>query len=527
MVGVQGERALSEVIGFLMIVALLTILFSMYILYVIPLQGRDAEIAHMDQVKEQFTGLKMDTDSLLVNKRVNYPIQRMIPLGTTGSGAGGSFSIIPMQGFSGSSGTLEVNTRDPGLGTVEIYLMGTAVSTMLDEGDARVEYSIDNIPLEPSDSSISIDPTHFLISYNVTSPPKYPNESETLAIYSPNKDNQNWSVSAQVIDRYEQGTVNEALLLSNPCDLTLSIKKKGRSTIDNLTIATNVSASGNPYIINLYDWTYGLADSLKGTYNFTYSVNGDPESTEFAIGQLAYTPIPDYIILPDNEFANSGNPAVTHPLSRFQYVSQNRYWLNQEYQYQWGAMFVNQSDGSSVLFTPPISIEYADNAIQVRLTDIILETYSPHVPDSSIGGSQNNPVLLTMNELTSSINGYTLLDGQTNANYVFLAIRCTNEQEAKKWEKTFTIIKNNAIRSNYGTLSNQDIAVTNITGENTAIFCVARDTDPPGFDLSAIVSGKATVGDVLTALNGSVNEEHLKIDYQRANISVSLYNLAL
>ena len=45
-----------------MIIALLGILFSMYLLYIVPLQGRDSEISHMNKVKEQFTGITLDVN---------------------------------------------------------------------------------------------------------------------------------------------------------------------------------------------------------------------------------------------------------------------------------------------------------------------------------------------------------------------------------------------------------------------------------------------------------------------------------
>ena len=93
----KQEQGLSEVIGFLMIIALLGILFSMYLLYIVPLQGRDSEISHMNKVKEQFTGITLDINSLIVNEKLNYPIQRVISLGSGQEGSTGALSIFPVQ----------------------------------------------------------------------------------------------------------------------------------------------------------------------------------------------------------------------------------------------------------------------------------------------------------------------------------------------------------------------------------------------------------------------------------------------
>jgi hypothetical protein len=111
MVGRDKEPGLSEVIGFLMIVALLGILFSMYLLYVVPIQGKDAEIAHMKYVSQQFIDLKSDIDSLIINERVNVPIARSFELGTLASTGQGALSVIPIQGFIEAAGTLVVNQQ--------------------------------------------------------------------------------------------------------------------------------------------------------------------------------------------------------------------------------------------------------------------------------------------------------------------------------------------------------------------------------------------------------------------------------
>ena len=124
----KQEQGLSEVIGFLMIIALLGILFSMYLLYIVPLQGRDSEISHMNKVKEQFTGITLDVNSLIVNEKKEYPLQRVISLGSWQEGSTGALSIFPVQSYFGSSGTLSVDSRDPNpeLGSINFNLNATA-----------------------------------------------------------------------------------------------------------------------------------------------------------------------------------------------------------------------------------------------------------------------------------------------------------------------------------------------------------------------------------------------------------------
>jgi len=109
---VKDEQALSEVIGFLMIVSLLGILFSMYLLYVVPIQGRDAEIAHMKYITQEFIGLKADIDGLIINDKINLPIARSFELGTLSSVGSGALSIMPMSSYIEASGTLMVNEQN-------------------------------------------------------------------------------------------------------------------------------------------------------------------------------------------------------------------------------------------------------------------------------------------------------------------------------------------------------------------------------------------------------------------------------
>lgn len=532
---VKRELALSEVIGFLMIVSLLAILFSMYMLYVVPLQGRDAEIAHMDQVKEQFTGIKLDIDSLIVNQKLGYPIQRMISLGSGSGGQGNAMSFIPMQTYSGSSGTLMVDdgTNSPELGRLRIILNGTGVKTVPEKGlDNAVYYQASN-PLSGTTSEVSIDPQHFYLNYNVAATDPA-NTSDIINISSNSTDSMDWSAIIRVIPRYDPEIVNVTASLI-PGDLTLTIKKGANTSIDNLTLVRGVDAGNNPYPVDLYDWSYGLADTLNNTFNYSCSVYEYPytpnptETKESSIGQTKYTPIEEKTVTSDTTFGSG----VTHPLSLFSYRSQNKNFVNQEYLYQWGASFVNQSDGTSLLFTPPVSIQMVNGVIQVSITDIDIKTHSDFIHSSSVGGTQNNPVLIWLSDLNSSINGYELLDGQTNAKYVIITAGGFDANEQGKWYKVFNTVAENAKRSSSGYLSLKNIVATVkpvSAGETSASLFICNGPSP--FNLSSIVQdgGYPTLQDVIDELNDKdgVNDitiNDLKISYKKANVSVSLFNI--
>ncbi|MFH0966850.1 MAG: hypothetical protein V1862_04115 [Methanobacteriota archaeon] len=523
MVGYTREQGLSEVIGFLMIVALLAILFSMYLVYVVPIQGRDAEIAHMDLVKEQMTGVKMDIDSLIVNKKLNYPIQRTIPLGTSPGSASGAFSLIPMQTYTGSSGTLTVNTN-PG-GNLEIYIRGTGVRSNPQNQINNADFSVPAIPIVGSTSFITINPQSFILSYNISS---QANLSPNITISS-----NNWSVTAQVVPRYEKEFVNWSP--GSPSDLTITIRKDANLTMDNLTIAGDVSNTHNPYPINLYDWGYGLADSLQRTYNFTCLVNGVQTIPRYSVGQTVYIPLTNERVVPGT-FFNSTVPevayglAVSHNLSTFEYESQNRYWVNQKYQYQWGGMFINQSDGTSVLYTPPISINNTYGVIQINLLDMNIQTYNSAITKTDIGGNQMNPTLVSLRNLSTSIGGMELIDEPMNADYLIVSTTNPTPQEQTKWMNAFNYIQLSAERT--GKVANTNIRVTPLpyeVGENlnrVSLFIASGN-----FDVKDVLDNSVSLEDAINkfyVVGGEyeIDNPNLKITYQSATVPISLYNLA-
>lgn len=67
MAGVRGGRnedALSEIIGFVLVLALVVVASTLYLLYVVPAEGREDEITHMNQVQDRFVSYKTSVDGL-------------------------------------------------------------------------------------------------------------------------------------------------------------------------------------------------------------------------------------------------------------------------------------------------------------------------------------------------------------------------------------------------------------------------------------------------------------------------------
>jgi len=337
MVGCTKERGLSEVIGFLMIVSLLTILFSMYLIYVVPIQGRDAEISHMKYITQEFIGLKADIDGLIINNKINMPIARSFELGTLSSVGSGSLSILPVSSFIEASGMLMVNEQNDFL---NVMVNGSMVN--LSGLPPIVPPPISNPVLEiycTSSDQCPSTPINFTISdrfYNITTQERYSinNTTVNIAITYPNKTpyfngNASFEIPGykpqyDLILQTFSGTAPGSLLsqktlvenLSFPCNLTYNILK------DNDIIP---NSSSDYYLINSAEAT---PVDLYTPHTITTKVSRYPPR----IGSL-------------------------------QYESNNRYWVNQNFIYEMGGLFLSQpvDGGSSVMLIPSIALTPVQN----------------------------------------------------------------------------------------------------------------------------------------------------------------------
>jgi hypothetical protein len=104
----ENEHGLSEVVGFVLLLGILVAAFSLWMTYVVPVEGREKEIEHMDGVNDRFTDYKITLDSLWINNRSGTTVSTSINLGTGGgtTQAGGLF--IPLLKPISSSATLSL-----------------------------------------------------------------------------------------------------------------------------------------------------------------------------------------------------------------------------------------------------------------------------------------------------------------------------------------------------------------------------------------------------------------------------------
>lgn len=104
----DNEVALSEVIGFILLLGLVVAAFSLWMVFVVPINGREDEISQMNDVKDRFTDYKISLDSLWTNNQSGVTLSTSFNLGTGGGNtqAGGLF--LPLLNPVASSAVLSV-----------------------------------------------------------------------------------------------------------------------------------------------------------------------------------------------------------------------------------------------------------------------------------------------------------------------------------------------------------------------------------------------------------------------------------
>ncbi|MDD5023867.1 MAG: hypothetical protein PHN79_02055 [Methanoregula sp.] len=122
----RNDVGLSEVIGFILLLGLVAAAFSMWMVYVVPVNGREAEIIQMDGVKDRFTDYKISLDSLWINNQSYVTVSTSFNLGTGGGNTQASGLFLPMLNPIASSAVIAIqDTRE----SMNITYRSAAVNT--------------------------------------------------------------------------------------------------------------------------------------------------------------------------------------------------------------------------------------------------------------------------------------------------------------------------------------------------------------------------------------------------------------
>ena len=402
------QTALSEVIGFVLLLVVVIIAVSIYLVYAMPAQGREQEILHMNEIRDQFTTYKVGVDALWTNNQLNSAMGTTFNLGTLGAATQGSFSFLPIMNPVASSGTLSLNQRGE---TLIIQSRG-----LLGDGTVRSNQTVasGSLPLNAT-------PTVFWVNISDTTIPPCIYTSTTSQKRSVLvQEGQNWSVNV---------TVNPKLskyYYCNSTDITIDVAKTGIRTLQGLTVYQNIQ-SNTKYAVNLLDDAYGLNNYLAARpYPMTVTFTKyDPSSTLSGSGNVSFTDEYDHIVT---------DPALT--LGALQYDVLNNYWIPQTYYYQNGGVFLQQDNGTSVKLPPTIIFSY--NAT-TKITGVkIIELPFEASNAGNLGG--NNPAQVRTQ--VTRIQNLPYSRTYNNTKWINLSITSSDSRAAAAWVSALDMAAN-------------------------------------------------------------------------------------
>ena len=437
-----GESGLSEVVGFVLIIALLMAVFSLYLTYGVPAQGRENEILHMNSVKDQFINYKIGLDALANNNKVGTPVSNSFTLGSEEAYTQGVMAFIPIMKPVSSGGVFSINRRTSAPETLTISSRSlvvdaaNATSRTAENLPATVNYTPGHLyvtvsGIQSADLSAS---KRFGATINTTEWAAYVNLTPVTSLYQwyTNYDGTNDPVVCRAAPRNTNGTPvfldNKLCLVPmntyayNGTDVSLTVKKRGVITMENYPVYRNVRAGTN-YTVDLMDPAYGLSSSIVPSEYI--SIRNDlPLGSITATGNITYN------------FIETTYQITPIPLGAVDYRSQNNYWISQEYYYQMGGVFLSQIEGNNTYKLPPAITFSMDNSNPSRpITLVTVNAVSITNPygGSVVGGNSPVQIKTTLDSLYT----FPYADGVANTKWIRIGVNTSDDQARAMWKNYF------------------------------------------------------------------------------------------
>ncbi len=442
----RNDHALSEVVGFVLILGIITAAFSLYLVYGVPAQGRENEINHMNDVKDQFVAYKIGLDALWVNHQTGTTVSNAFTLGTGGGYTQGGNSIIPILSPVSSSGVIGINER------------GAENLTITSQSLIQTDYAV-NVDTLPA--IVNISPRHIYINISNLQPSDFaPDRRLGIQV-----NGTGWQAIVNLTPRttyFRNFTLNEGILTPQDMynyshsDLTVTVIKNNQITLQDFIVQSNAS-SGKLYTIDLLDPTYGLNNFITYPVALTFSTY-DPNPTaplHSLTGNVTYG-------------FSERNITSTMPLGSLEYRAQNNYWIPQTYYYQLGGVFMYQptENGTIPKLPPEISFTYANDTltakkiVTVNINALIISQSSTGL----VGG--NSPVQIKTTLINQSSLPYVQgLPG--NSRWINITVTTTDPAAQAMWKNYFITSAQAAGIPNYSAGTSGNAAFIRIDGYDT------------------------------------------------------------
>ena len=345
------EDGVSEIIGFILILAIIAVVASLYLTYVVPSQGRDLEIAHMALVQNEFLDYKTSVDALWINEQ-NVTIISPFILGTSPGTSQGTFLNLPLFQPLPSSGSLAVNGSN-GKNTITIQAAGYLSSVSPDQSGSTILYTI------PDTRTITTQPNHIYVL--LTTGQTRSSSSTRSDIYIKDGTRNAWNITISAVPVVDLNATNPKYSTNIIVNASI-VKKIGTQNLPvsrEFSIKTDADSGGIVYPVDLMDIINGIYNvdqniTFPQTFIFSQSLGSTLSNTSYWV-EYPY---------------KSDTLSYTHTIGSLEYQSQNNYWIQQNYVYQMGGVFVVQSDGAVAKIPPAITISRSPANSSVALVQV-------------------------------------------------------------------------------------------------------------------------------------------------------------
>jgi len=432
------ESALSEVVGFVLIIALLMAVFSLYLTYGVPAQGRENEILHMNTVKDQFINYKIGLDALANNNKEGTTVSNTFTLGSEGSFTEGVMGFIPIMKPVSSGGVFSINRRTPQPETLTITSQSlilnkstqyttdlpSGVPTILENRPQHLYVNITGITNVDCAYGVTVSGTGWNTTVNVTP------RQVIIPLMLPRQTTE--CTEGAETGRYKEGGTDYYLCINatggskyDGTDIGVTTIKGGTTTLQNLPVFQNIT-SGRSYSVDLMDPAYGL-DSVMvfpDTITLANTFAGKNSGTITGSGNATFG-------YSEMTFASGAIP-----LGAVDYRSQNNYWISQEYYYQMGGVFLSQIDGNNTYKLPPSITFSMDNSNPSRpITLVTVNAVSITNPygGSVVGGNSPVQIKTTLDSLYT----FPYADGIANTKWIRIGVNTSDDQARAMWKNYF------------------------------------------------------------------------------------------